>query len=75
MEPFEIITRNGDKFEVRPTNYMGKINYLVNVGEYEVTYTGNPEIGGAFLIPENAPKELDLILLEDIAAAIESRLL
>lgn len=75
MEPFEIITENGDKFIATPNDNRGKIFYTVKIGEHEVAFTGNPnwDKGGACLVYEDAPAELDISLLEDIAAAIERR--
>lgn len=75
MENFDITTRGGRTFTVKPFLYQTKVNYFVEIDGYEVTYTGNPKIGGAFLIPEDAPDALDLHLLEDIARAIESHFL
>lgn len=74
MEPFEIAVE-GRIFNITPANHQGKMKYTVLVDGHEVIFVGNPNIGGALLIPENTPDEIPLSLLEDIADRIESYLL
>jgi len=75
MEPFEITTEDGIVYKVTPFLYKTKANYSVTIEDYVVVYTGNPNIGGAFLIPEEAPDHLDLHLLEEIGQLIESHVM
>lgn len=72
LEPINI-TVHKEGYEAVPEVYQptGKVTYLVEIEGQIVRFGGNPEIGGALIIPYAPPAELDLCLLEDIAKAIE----
>ena len=72
LEPLQIRVYQ-DTYEAFPEVYppTGKVIYLVSVEGQAVRFGGNPEIGGALIVPYDPPVELDLYLLEDIAKAIE----
>lgn len=73
QEPILITIHKDETYEAVPEVYppTGKVTYLVKVEGHIVRFGGNPNIGGMLIIPYAPPAELDLILLEDIAKAIE----
>lgn len=71
MEPFEITTREGEKFEVTPINNAGKMSYKVTIDGYTIIYSPNPNPGGPILVPESTPIFISLTRLDDIGEAIE----
>lgn len=77
MEYFIITLDDGSTFRIMISFDDGRAIYETIVDEHKVRFVGNPDwdTGGAFIIPENPPVELDLILLEEIAEKIENNTL
>lgn len=77
MESFLITVNKRVLFVTSGLSDIGKIIYYVSLDGYELVIEGNPkwDEGESFLIAREIPEGIDTSLVEEIASAIEKRLL
>lgn len=77
METYTITLDDGSTYLIKISFEEDRAVYETVVENQKVRFIGNPDwdTGGAFIIPESPPVELDLILLEEIAEKIENNTL
>lgn len=74
MESFVVTLDDGSTYRIKGSMEGDLVVYETIVEESTVRFIGNPnwDTGGPFIVPENPPTALDLVLLEEIADKIEN---